>query len=200
MNVSLLVWGFVGQWEGVFCRWRCCLSLPIYGWRWRYICIFLNFVFNTHKPELVVLMYEHRLWILEKTTLILAMQNMYAFYIQFSLGLLHGSILHIACLFWVGFDICMVPRGNSLLNFSLLHVGRLEDCKDSYRTFYSLMYLIHTCEKPHVSLLYLSPNWDLWIYTRFLEYGHLRKFQALLCWILLSNKCYLKNVIPFRAS
>ena len=98
------------------------------------------------------------------------------------------------------FTWCLLLSAKTLLNFSLLYSGRLEDCKDCFRTFYGLMYLIHTYMKPHVSLLYFSQALKLRIYTRFLEYGYLGKIWVLLCWILLSIQFWLKSVIPFRTS
>lgn len=36
-----------------------------------------------------------------------------------------------------------------------LYAGRVEECKECFRTFYSLMYRLNTYLKPHVSLLFI---------------------------------------------
>uniref|UniRef100_F6I042 3-hydroxyisobutyryl-CoA hydrolase n=1 Tax=Vitis vinifera TaxID=29760 RepID=F6I042_VITVI len=43
--------------------------------------------------------------------------------------------------------------GDVVCLYQFMDEGRLEDCKDCFRTFYSLMYLIHTYMKPHVALI-----------------------------------------------
>ena len=71
----------------------------------------------------------------------------------------------IHALFRLGsiFICCLLLGAKTILNFSLLYAERLEDCKDCFRTFYSLMYLIHTYMKPHVSLLVFPQALDVGI-------------------------------------